>query len=74
MQQNFSVPINPAIELIIRLDSTLQPNLMADHETRLGPTRDDQIAEIAVVRLDIALAGAEGEALLCVSMDLRSVA
>ena len=63
MQQDLGVPIDPAIELVIRLDSAIHADLMADHETGLGPSRDNQITEVAVVGLDVALAGTERETL-----------
>jgi hypothetical protein len=36
---------------------------MRDDKARLGSARDDKISKVAVIRLNIALAGTDGESL-----------
>jgi hypothetical protein len=69
MDQNLSVSILPTIKLLIRLWRLFNPDLVGDDEGRLGASRDDHVAEIAVVLLDVALACAYGQA-LCLALDV----
>ena len=64
MQQNLGVPVDPPVELVIRIDRIVNVNLVAHDETWLCSSRDDQVAQIAVVSLDIALAGPNRETFL----------
>lgn len=63
MDQHLGISINPFIKLFVRNFCFFDIDLVGYHKTRLGLTRDDEIAEVAVVGLDVALAGAEGETL-----------
>jgi hypothetical protein len=36
---------------------------MRDNKARLGPTRNDEVSQVTVVRLDITLTGADGKSL-----------
>ena len=63
MQQHFCVAIDPPIELVVCFDSVVNADLVADHEAWLCLTRDDQVAEVPVVRLDVALSSAERQTL-----------
>jgi hypothetical protein len=57
MDQNLRIPILPPIKLRVRLRRFLDPNLVADDEGRLCAPRDDHVSQVAVVGLDVALAG-----------------
>lgn len=52
--------LNPLVKLLVSTWSIINLNLIRDHEARLGTAADDQVAKVAVVRFDVALACAEG--------------
>jgi hypothetical protein len=57
MYQDFSIPLDPLIELLIRDGGVLNTDLVADDEGGFGAPGDDQVAQVAVVVFDVALAG-----------------
>lgn len=59
MNNDFGIPVLPLIKLFVRDHGVVEGDLVGDDEARLGPPRDDEVAEIAVVGFDVALAGAE---------------
>lgn len=64
MQEHLSVALNPLIELVVCHDGIVKVNFVRHNEGRLGSSRDDQVTQVAVVRLDVALTCTEGETLL----------
>jgi hypothetical protein len=63
MDQNLGVTILSSIELSISNRSFVDSNVMRNNERWLGFARDDHISQVTVVLLDIALAGANTQAL-----------
>jgi hypothetical protein len=63
MDEHFGVAINPLIELVISDFGLLDAYLVRHDKTWLRLAGDDQVTEIAIVSLDIALTGAKGETL-----------
>lgn len=63
MNQHLGVAIDPPVELVVRLGRVVDVDLMADDEAGRGAAGDDQVAQVAVVGFDVALAGAEVETL-----------
>lgn len=63
MNQDLRIPINALVELLIRARRLIDANLMRHHETRLSAPRNDQVAQVAIVVLDVALARAYAQAL-----------
>lgn len=64
MYQDLCIPFDPLIKLLIRRWSIVDTDLMAHHKAGIGFARDDHIAKIAIVFLDVALACSEAEPLL----------
>ena len=58
MDQHLRIPIDALIELLIRARRLIDTDLMRHHETRLRAPRNNQVAQVAVVVLDVALARA----------------
>ncbi len=63
VQQHLRVPLHPLIKLAIRLGRLIDADIMADDKTGVGAAGDDQVAQVAVVFFDVALAGADCETL-----------
>lgn len=63
MNQHFGVAFYTLVELFICNLCLVNRNLVADHKGRLRFARDDQIAEVSVVLLDVALTGSQRESL-----------
>lgn len=63
MDQDFRVSINPLIELLVGYFGIIYAYLVGDNETRLGLPSDDEVAEVSVVFLDVALASSQLEPL-----------
>ena len=63
MEQDLGVTVHSPVEFVVCFDGLVDANLVADDETWFGSSGDDEVAKIAVVRLDVALAGAEEQAL-----------
>jgi len=56
MEQDLGVSIHSPVKLVVRFDGFVDTDLMADDEAWLGSSGDDEVAKVAIVRLDIALA------------------
>ncbi len=63
MDQHLGISLDPLIKLIICHFSIVDSNLVADHERWFRSARDDQVAQVPVVLLDIALACCQRETL-----------
>jgi hypothetical protein len=63
MNDDFGVAVNPLVKLLIRFLRGVKPNLVAHDKARLRLASNDQIAKIAIVSFDIALAGAKRQTL-----------
>lgn len=59
VNENLSVSINTPVKLVVRDFGVLKPNLVGYHKTWLCLSGYDEVAEISVVGLDIALTRAE---------------
>jgi hypothetical protein len=57
MNKHLRIPINPLIELLVRVRSIFDADLMTDDEAGFCASGYDQVAQVAVVGLDVALAG-----------------
>lgn len=64
MQEHLGKPIDSLVKLVIRHWSVLEWKLMRDHKRRLSTTADDEVSEVAVVCLHVALTGSKVQALL----------
>lgn len=64
MQQHLREAVNPFIELLVRHRGIVKVHLMAHHEARLRTSADDEVAEISIICLDVALAGTQAQTLL----------
>lgn len=64
MDEHFRISVNPLVKLLIRHLRILDRNLMADNKARLRLPRNDQIPQVPVISLDIALSCRETQALL----------
>ena len=56
MQQHLRISINSLVEFLIRLGRRVDADVVADDETRVCAAGDDEVAEVAVVLFDVALA------------------
>lgn len=65
MYQDFRVPFYPLVKLLVRCRRVVHPTLMTDNEAWICFARDDHVAEVAIVLLDIALPSTKREILLC---------
>jgi len=63
MEQDLGVTVHSPVEFVVCFDGLVDADLVADDETWFGSSGDDEVAKIAVVRLDVALAGSEEQAL-----------
>ena len=63
MNQHLGVAINPLVELLVRLRRIVDVDVVTDDEAGLGAAGDDQVAQVAVVGFDVALARSEMETL-----------
>ena len=63
MNNHFGVSILPLVEFLICSLGVIKPDLMRDNKARFGLTRNDHVSQVSVVCLDIALTGAERQAL-----------
>lgn len=59
MYQDLRVTFNSFIKLFISLGSLIDANLMRNDEAWVCPPRDDHIAQVSVVFLDVTLTGAD---------------
>ena len=63
MHQDLGIPVNPLVELLIGIRDFIDSDLMRHNEARFGLARDDEISQVSIVFLYIALAGADGQTL-----------
>lgn len=63
MDQDLGISFNPLVELVVCHLSVLDTDLMADHKRWLRLTGNDQIPQVSVILLDIALARGQRQAL-----------
>lgn len=63
MNQDLRIPLNPFVKLLVRHRRLVDANLVRNDKRWLGLARDDQVTQVPIVSFDVALAGAEGEAL-----------
>src|SRR5947199_213309 len=64
MQKHLRVSLNPFVELLIRGRRLTKSDLMRYHEAWLRPPSNDQVSQVAVVSLYVALAGSKVETFL----------
>src|SRR4051812_5020609 len=64
VQDDLRVALDALVELLVRLGCLLEPELVRDDEARRRPARDDQVAKVPDVALDVALPRAHPQALL----------
>lgn len=57
MQQDLGVSFYALIELLVRHRSILETEFVGHYKAGLRTSADDQISQVSVVRLDIALSG-----------------
>lgn len=58
MYQHFRVPLDPLIEFLVCRRCFVDIDLVTDDKAGICFPRDDHVAKIAVVFLDVTLAGA----------------
>jgi hypothetical protein len=63
VEQHLCVSINSLVKLVVSINSLVDVDFVRNDKGGLGTARDDEIAELTVVSLDVALAGAEEESL-----------
>ena len=63
MDEHLSIALNALIKFLVCSRCIINTDLMRNNERRISTARDDHVAEVAVVFLDVALARAEREAL-----------
>ena len=63
MYQDLCVAFNSLVKLFISPGRLVNANFVRDNEAWVCPSRDNQIAQITIVFLDVALTGANGKAL-----------
>jgi hypothetical protein len=56
MDKHLCISVNPFIEFLVRVGSILNGDFVADDEAGFGSARYDEVAEVAVVDLCVALA------------------
>jgi hypothetical protein len=59
MDEDLRVSLNPLVKLLIRYRGIIDVDLVRNDEAGLRLARNDEIAKVAIVRLHIALAGAQ---------------
>jgi len=64
VKQDLGVPIDSLVELVISIDGLINVDLVRNHERWLSTSGDDEVAELTVVGLDVALTSAEEQSLL----------
>jgi hypothetical protein len=63
MNEHLRVPLNPLVKLFISHFSIIDPDLVAHNKARLRLTRNNQISQVTIIRLDIALSRCKAKAL-----------
>ena len=64
MQQHLGVAIDSLVKLLISIDSLVNVDFVRNNEGGLSTAGNDEVAELTVVGLDVALTCAEVQALL----------
>lgn len=64
MYQNLRVAFNPLVKFLISRGSLINADLVRDNEAGICSPRDDHIAQVSVILLDVALAGAKCKTLM----------
>lgn len=59
MDENLGVPVDPLVKLLICGSCVVDVYLMGHHKARFGSARNDQVTQIPVVCLDVALTSLE---------------
>ena len=59
MNQHLCISIDPLIKLLVSRRSIINVDVVRNHEAGLGFSRNDQVPEVPVIFLDVALAGPE---------------
>jgi len=59
VQQHFGVPLDTLVELVVGLDGLVKTALVRHDKAGLRYSSNNQVAEVAVVCLDVALSGPE---------------
>lgn len=68
MDQDLGVSLDSLVELVVGNLRVIDADLVRNHERWLGLARDDQVSEVSVVLLDVALTGSECETLADMSV------
>jgi hypothetical protein len=63
VEQHLGVAIDSLVELVVSINSLVNVDFVRNDKGRLGTAGDDEVAELTVVGLDVALASAEEESL-----------
>lgn len=71
MYQDLRVAFNSLVKLLISLGSLINADLVRDNEAWVCPARDDHVAQVSIVSLNVALTGANCET-LTMSLDQAS--
>jgi translation elongation factor EF-1alpha len=72
MNEHFCVSLNPLVKLFISHFSVIDPDLVAHNKARLRLTRNNQVSEIAIICLDIALSRGEAKSLFSHSQHMKT--
>ena len=64
MKQDLGVTINSLVELVVSIDSLVNVDFVGDDKRGLSTAGDDEVAELTIIGLDVALTCAEVQALL----------
>lgn len=63
MDEDLCIPVDALVKVVVGYLGVLNTDLVRNDKAGLGPASNDEVSEVAVVRLDIALASAERQAL-----------
>lgn len=64
VKQDFGVAIDSLVELVVSIDCLVNVDFVRDDERGLGAAGDDEVTELTIVGLDVALTCAEMQSLL----------
>lgn len=67
MDQHLCVPFHSLVKLVIGHFCIVDANLVTDHKAGLRLSGDDEVSQVSVVLLDVALTSSQRETLLIVS-------
>lgn len=63
MNQHLGVPFHSLVELLVRHFCLIDANFVTHHKAGLRLARDDQVSQVSVVHLDVALSRGQFETL-----------